>query len=76
MRNTKTVRGTHFACVHAGPKEGWMQFRLEPPDVPLPARGKLFLRDLLPEDELDINQSFQFLLRGLLLFERQRADDA
>jgi hypothetical protein len=39
MPDDKTVRGTPFACFHAGAKEGWAQFRLEPPDVPLPARG-------------------------------------
>ena len=38
MLNDKTVRGTNFTCFHAGPKEGWAQFRLEPPDVPVPAR--------------------------------------
>ena len=42
MLNDKAVRGSNFTCVHAGPMEGWAQFRLEPPDVPLPARGKLF----------------------------------
>jgi hypothetical protein len=47
MLNEKTVRATNFTCFHAGPREGWAQFRLEPPDVPQPARGKLFLRNLL-----------------------------
>ena len=47
MLNDRTVQGTHFASFHAGPKEEWAQFRLEPPDVPLPTRGKLFLRNLL-----------------------------
>ena len=23
MLNDKTVRGTNFTCVHAGPQEGW-----------------------------------------------------
>ena len=35
MLNDKTVRGMNFTCFHAGPKEGWAQFRLGPPDVPL-----------------------------------------
>ena len=47
MLNEKTVRGTNFTCVHAGPKEGWTDFRLEPPDVPRPAKGKMFLRNFL-----------------------------
>src|SRR6266851_1454679 len=47
MMKEETVRGTNFTCFHAGPKEGWTQYRLEPPEVPLPAKGKLFLRSLL-----------------------------
>jgi hypothetical protein len=55
MLNDETVRGTNFACFHAGPKEGWAQFRLEPPDVPMPARGKLFLRNLLGSAGLEMS---------------------
>jgi hypothetical protein len=43
MLNDRTVQGTHFACFHAGPMKGWTDFKLELPDVPRPARGKLFL---------------------------------
>ena len=55
MLNDKAVRGTNFTCVHAGPMAGWAQFRLEPPDVPLPARGKLFLRNLLGSAGLEMS---------------------
>src|SRR6516165_10952916 len=55
MLNDKTVRGTHFTCFHAGPMEGWTQFRLEPPDVPLPVRGKLFLRKFLGAAGLELS---------------------
>ena len=34
MLNEKTVRGTNFTCFHAGPMEGWTQFRL--PLRPMP----------------------------------------
>jgi uncharacterized cupin superfamily protein len=47
MTSEKTVRGAHFTCFHGGPKEAWSQFRLEPPAVPLAAKGKLFLQDML-----------------------------
>jgi hypothetical protein len=40
MTDTQMVRGTNFTCFHAGPKNGWTQFRLEPPDVPMPAELK------------------------------------
>jgi hypothetical protein len=36
--NDKTVQCANFTCFHAGPTGGWTQFRLEPPDVLLPAR--------------------------------------
>src|SRR6516162_8589570 len=55
MLNDRAVRGTHFTCFHAGPMEGWAQFRLEPPDVPLPARGKLFLRKFLGAAGLELS---------------------
>jgi len=53
--NDDAVRGTNFTCFHAGPKAGWMQYRLEPPEVPLPARGKLFLRNLLGAAGLEMS---------------------
>jgi mannose-6-phosphate isomerase-like protein (cupin superfamily) len=47
-RETLVVRrGNNFTCFHAGPKEEWTQFRMEPPEIPIPAEGKLFLRKLL-----------------------------
>ncbi len=55
MLNDKTVRGTNFACFHAGPMEGWAQFHLQPPDVPLPTKGKLFLRNLLESAGLEMS---------------------
>ena len=55
MTNEQMVRGTNFTCFHAGPREGWAQFRLEPPDVPLPARGKLFLRKFLGSAGLELS---------------------
>ena len=55
MTNDQMVRGTNFTCFHAGPREGWTQFRLGPPDVPVPARGKLFLRNLLGSAGLEMS---------------------
>jgi hypothetical protein len=39
MLNDVTVPGTNFTCVHACPKEGWTQFFLEPPNIPLSTGG-------------------------------------
>src|SRR3974377_59786 len=55
--NDKVARGTNFTCFHAGPKEGWTQYHLEPPEVPLPARGKLFLRNLLGSAGLEMSMN-------------------
>jgi mannose-6-phosphate isomerase-like protein (cupin superfamily) len=55
MTNDQMVRGMNFTCLHAGPMQGWAQFRLQPPDVPLPARGKLFLRSILESSGLEIS---------------------
>ena len=51
----KVVRESNFTCFHAGPMKGWMDFKLEPPDVPRPARGKLFLRNLLGSPGLEMS---------------------
>jgi len=71
----KTVRGTNFTCFHAGPMEGWSQFRLEPPDVPLPARGKLFLRALLGSAGLEMSLNVVQPGKGILFLHRHREND-
>jgi mannose-6-phosphate isomerase-like protein (cupin superfamily) len=48
-------QATNFTCFHAGPKEGWKQFQLEPPAAPVPVQGKLFLRKLLESAGLEMS---------------------
>jgi uncharacterized cupin superfamily protein len=55
MTDKQMVQGTDFTCFHAGPKEGWTEFRLEPPEVPVQAKGKLFLRNLLGSAGLEMS---------------------
>jgi mannose-6-phosphate isomerase-like protein (cupin superfamily) len=55
MMNEKTVRGANFTCFHAGSKKEWIQYRLEPPEVPIPVKGKLFLRSLLGSAGLEMS---------------------
>jgi hypothetical protein len=55
MLNDKSVRGANFTCFHAGPMGGWTQYHLEPPEVPKPMRGKLFLRSLLGSAGLEMS---------------------
>jgi mannose-6-phosphate isomerase-like protein (cupin superfamily) len=55
MTDDRMVRGAHFACFRAGPKEAWTQYHLEPPDVPLALREKRFLQDLLGSAGLEMS---------------------
>jgi quercetin dioxygenase-like cupin family protein len=75
MLSDKTVQGTNFTCVHAGPKESWSEFRLGPPDVPLPARGKLFLRDLLGCAGLEVSLNVVAPGKGMPFLHRHREND-
>ena len=75
MRNDQTVRGTHFTCFHAGPKEAWGQFRLEPPAVPMPAKGKLFLRSLLETAGLEMSLNVVPPGKGIPFLHRHQQND-
>ena len=75
MTHDQMVRGTNFTCFHAGPREGWTQFRLEPPDVPLPARGKLFLRKFLGSAGLEMSLNVVPPGKGIPFLHRHREND-
>ena len=75
MLNDKAVRGANFTCVHAGPKECWTQFHLEPPDVPLPARGKLFLRNLLGSAGLEMSLNVVLPGKAIPFLHRHQEND-
>jgi uncharacterized cupin superfamily protein len=75
MADEQIVRGTHFACIHAGPKEGWAGFRLEPPAVPVPARGKLFLRGLLGSTGLEMSLNVVPPGKGIPFLHRHQEND-
>ena len=75
MTNDQTVRGTNFTCFHAGPREGWAQFRLEPPAVPMPARGKLFLRSLLASAGLEMSLNVVPPGKAIPFLHRHREND-
>jgi mannose-6-phosphate isomerase-like protein (cupin superfamily) len=75
MTDDRTVRGTHFACFHAGPKEEWGQFRLEPPAVPIPAKGKLFLRSLLGSAGLEMSLNVVPPGKGMPFLHKHQQND-
>jgi mannose-6-phosphate isomerase-like protein (cupin superfamily) len=75
MMSEKTVRGAHFTCLHAGPKEGWAQFRLEPPEVPRPVRGKLFLQSLLGSAGLEMSLNVVPPGKGMPFLHKHQKND-
>lgn len=75
MLNERTVRGTHFTGFHAGPMASWTQFRQEPPDVPIPIQGKLFLRDLLGSAGLEISLNVVAPGKGIPFLHRHQQND-
>ena len=75
MLSEKTVKGANFTGFHAGPMEEWTQFCLEPPDVPLPARGKLFLKSILGSTGLEISLNVVPPGKGMPFLHRHQQND-
>ena len=75
MLNERTVQATNFTCFHAGPMAGWAQFRQEPPGVPVPVQGKLFLRDLLGSAGLEMSLNVVPPGKGIPFLHRHRDND-
>jgi mannose-6-phosphate isomerase-like protein (cupin superfamily) len=72
---TEKAQGMNFVCVHAGSKEAWGQFRLEPPEVPRPAQGKLFLGKLLESSGLEMSLNVVPPGKGIPFLHRHRNND-
>ena len=75
MLNEKTVRGINFTCFHAGPMEDWAQFGLQPPDAPMPIRGKLFLRNLLGSAGLEMSLNVVPPGKGMPFLHRRQQNE-
>jgi mannose-6-phosphate isomerase-like protein (cupin superfamily) len=75
MWNGQTLQGNNFTCFHAGPKEGWTDFRMEPPDVPMPTQGKLFLRHLLGSAGLEMSLNVVPPGKGIPFLHRHQEND-
>ncbi len=75
MPNERTVQAANFTCFHAGPMEGWTQFRQEPPDVPMPIEGKLFLRKSLGSAGLEISLNVVPPGKGMPFLHRHQQND-
>ena len=75
MLTDQTVRGANFTVFHAGPMTEWTQLRLEPPAVPLPTRGKLFLKDLLGSAGLEVSLNVVAPGKGIPFLHRHQQND-
>ena len=75
MLDDKMERGTHFTCFHAGPKAEWTQFRLEPPEAPSSARGKLFLRKFVESAGLEASLNVVLPGKGVSFLHRHERND-
>jgi mannose-6-phosphate isomerase-like protein (cupin superfamily) len=75
MLNDRTVRGTNLTGFHAGPMAEWTQYRMEPPDIPMPVRGKLFLRNLLGSAGLEMSLNVVPPGKGMPFLHRHQQND-
>ena len=75
MTDEKTVRGTNFVCFHAGPREAWAEYGMEPPETPMPVRGKLFLRGLLDSAGLEMSLNAVPPGKAMPFLHRHREND-
>src|SRR3979409_374682 len=75
MLNEKTIRGANFTGFHAGAKDGWAQYGLEPPAGPRPAKGKLFLREFLNSAGLEMSLNVVPPGKGIPFLHRHQEND-
>jgi mannose-6-phosphate isomerase-like protein (cupin superfamily) len=75
MSTDETVHGPNYICVRAGPKDGWNRFRLDPPETPLPVRGKFFLRHLLNSTGLEMSLNLLPPGKGIPILHKHEKND-
>ena len=75
MSHERTVRGNSYTCYHAGPREGWADLRLEPPNAPVPMQGKLFLRNLLGSAGLEMSLNVVPPGQGMPFLHKHRQNE-
>jgi len=69
------IRGDTYTGFHAGPMTEWSQFRIEPPEVPLPTKGKLFLQKILGSAGLEISFNALPPGKGMPFLHRHQQND-
>ena len=75
MVDDNIIRGSNFTCVHAGPMQAWSEFHMDPPEVPRPATGKLFLRRFLGSAGLEMSLNAVPPGRAMPFLHRHQEND-
>jgi mannose-6-phosphate isomerase-like protein (cupin superfamily) len=75
MLTERTKQGTNFTCVHAGPTDGWEHFKIERPDVPRTAKGKMFLRSFLGSAGMEISLNVVPPGKGMPFLHRHKLNE-
>lgn len=75
MSEEKKFKGANFDGFHAGPKEQWSQFKAERPEVPMPTRGKLFLRKYLSSAGMELSMNVIPAGKGMPFLHRHKEND-
>ena len=71
----KVTDGVNFSCAHLGPMSTWHNYRSDPPVTPVPARGKLFIKDLLGSTGLEMSINTLAPGRSMPFFHKHQNHD-
>ncbi|HVX14173.1 MAG TPA: cupin domain-containing protein [Pirellulales bacterium] len=75
MLDERTRHESNFTCVHAGPMDDWAQFKMEPPDVPRPSKGKVFLQSLLGSRGMEMSLNVVPPGKGIPFLHRHKLNE-
>lgn len=75
MSIDEVVHAANYSCVHAGTMESWTRFRLDPPETPLPVRGKYFLRHLLNSAGMEMSLNVLPPGKGIPILHKHERND-
>lgn len=75
MTDQNMIQRTNFTCFHAGPTADWSKYRLGPPEVPMPVRGKLFLKERLGSTGLEMSLNVMPPGKGMPFLHKHQDND-
>lgn len=71
----QVTTGPGFNCFEAGPLTNWSDYRLAPPETPLPVRGKYFLKKFLNSQGLELSVNVLPPGKGMPFVHRHALND-